>query len=54
MCGIAGLALARDAPPPEPRTLAKMLRALGHRGPDGTAGAIAGQVALGHRAARRH
>jgi asparagine synthase (glutamine-hydrolysing) len=49
MCGIAGLALARDAPPPEPRTLAKMLRALGHRGPDGTAGAIAGQVALGHR-----
>ena len=49
MCGIAGLALANDAPPPEPAVLATMLRALGHRGPDGFAGAIAGQVALGHR-----
>jgi len=49
MCGIAGLAYASDAPPPEPALLATMLHALGHRGPDGFAGAIAGQVALGHR-----
>jgi asparagine synthase (glutamine-hydrolysing) len=49
MCGITGLALAADAPPPDPAVLATMLSALAHRGPDGTGSAIMGQVALGHR-----
>ena len=35
--------------PARSENLGENVRALGHRGPDGTAGAIAGQVALGHR-----
>ena len=43
MCGIAGLVLSSEAAPADPALLARMLRALAHRGPDGT-----GQIVLGH------
>ncbi len=43
MCGIAGLVLSSEAAPADPGLLARMLRALAHRGPDGT-----GQIVLGH------
>jgi asparagine synthase (glutamine-hydrolysing) len=46
MCGIAGLMLERDAPPPDPATLAQLARALAHRGPDGTGQTLVGNVAL--------
>jgi asparagine synthase (glutamine-hydrolysing) len=35
MCGIAGLALRPDAPPPDPAIGARLCAALAHRGPDG-------------------
>ena len=46
MCGIAGLAMAPDAPPPPPTTLAALSQALAHRGPDGEGRTAAGRVAL--------
>ncbi len=46
MCGIAGLVLASGSPPPEPAVLAKLVRALAHRGPDGTGHAVVGRIAL--------
>ena len=46
MCGIAGLALAPSATPPDPATLAALTRALAHRGPDGTGHSAVGRVAL--------
>ncbi len=48
MCGIAGIAMARGAPPPSTEALAALVRALNHRGPDGSGTTNAGQVALGH------
>ena len=48
MCGIAGLALSQDAPPPDPAVLEAMRRALAHRGPDGGGQVILGQTALVH------
>ncbi|MCC7282180.1 MAG: asparagine synthase (glutamine-hydrolyzing) [Acetobacteraceae bacterium] len=36
MCGIAGLALRPDAPPPDPALGAGLRAALAHRGPDGS------------------
>ena len=48
MCGIAGLALAAAAPPPEPATLAALARALAHRGPEGTGHTAVGRIALVH------
>jgi asparagine synthase (glutamine-hydrolysing) len=48
MCGIAGIALRPDVPPPRAEDLALMVRAMHHRGPDGTGGTASGQVALGH------
>lgn len=48
MCGIAGLALTADAPPPDPRVLDALIRALRHRGPDGAATMVIGQTALVH------
>ena len=48
MCGIAGLVLAADAPPPRAEVLAALGRALAHRGPDGSGETAAGQVALVH------
>ena len=46
MCGIAGLILSSEAAPPDPALLARMLRALAHRGPDGTGQMVLGTVAL--------
>jgi asparagine synthase (glutamine-hydrolysing) len=46
MCGIAGLMLERDAPPPDPAVLARLARALAHRGPDGAGQTLVGNVAL--------
>lgn len=48
MCGIAGLILSPDAPPPDPATLSRLIDALHHRGPDGTGHAVVGRVALVH------
>ncbi len=48
MCGIAGIALAQDAPPPEPGVLDSLTRAMSHRGPDGSGSAVFGQSALLH------
>ncbi len=46
MCGIAGLILRNDAQPPPPETLARLTRALAHRGPDGTGQTMVGRIAL--------
>ncbi len=46
MCGIAGLMRA-DGAAPDAALLARMLRAVGHRGPDGEGSHINGSVALG-------
>ncbi|MDA8050261.1 MAG: asparagine synthase (glutamine-hydrolyzing) [Rhodospirillales bacterium] len=46
MCGIAGLVLRNDAAPPTPETLARLARALAHRGPDGTGQTMVGRIAL--------
>jgi len=48
MCGIAGLALSPNAPPPDPAILAALAHALRHRGPDGTGSVVIGQAALVH------
>ncbi len=48
MCGIAGLCLSSTAPPPDPAVLGRMIRALAHRGPDGTGHIVVGRVALAH------
>ncbi len=48
MCGIAGLILSPDAPPPDPGTLSRLIDSLHHRGPDGTGHAVVGRVALVH------
>jgi asparagine synthase (glutamine-hydrolysing) len=48
MCGIAGLILTPGAPPPDAATLARLIEALAHRGPDGTGHAVVGRVALVH------
>ncbi len=48
MCGIAGLALAQDAPPPDPVVLAALARGIAHRGPDGGGTVVLGQAALVH------
>jgi asparagine synthase (glutamine-hydrolysing) len=45
MCGIAGLALRPDAPPPDPALGARLTAALAHRGPDGS-GVHADRAAL--------
>ncbi len=46
MCGIAGLILSSAAPPPDPGLLSRMIRALAHRGPDGSGHIVVGRVAL--------
>ena len=46
MCGIAGLILRADAAPPTPEVLARLSRALAHRGPDGTGHTMVGRIAL--------
>jgi asparagine synthase (glutamine-hydrolysing) len=46
MCGIAGLVLRADAAPPTPEILARLARALAHRGPDGTSHTMVGRIAL--------
>lgn len=46
MCGIAGLSLGPAAKPPAPETIAALLAALAHRGPDGTGQAVFGRTAL--------
>jgi asparagine synthase (glutamine-hydrolysing) len=48
MCGIAGLALHEDAPPPDPAVLASLRAAIAHRGPDGGGETLLGQAALVH------
>ena len=48
MCGIAGLILSSGATPPDPATLAKLIEALRHRGPDGNGHAVVGRVAMLH------
>ena len=49
MCGIAGVAFAPGAPPPDLATLARLSEAIAHRGPDGAGSAVVGRVALLHR-----
>ena len=49
MCGIAGVAFAPGAPPPDPMTLARLSNAIAHRGPDGAGSSVVGRVALLHR-----
>ncbi len=46
MCGIAGLILASGAPPPDAATLARLIGAMSHRGPDGSGHAVVGRIAL--------
>lgn len=48
MCGIAGIALASNAPPPEAGVLGALARAMAHRGPDGSGHTVVGRVALVH------
>lgn len=48
MCGIAGLILSSGAPPPDPATLATLIEALRHRGPDGSGQTVVGRIALLH------
>ena len=48
MCGIAGIALRRGAPPPSEAVLAALAQALHHRGPDGSGTTSFNQVALAH------
>jgi asparagine synthase (glutamine-hydrolysing) len=48
MCGIAGIAMAPGAPPPDPAVLRRMTEALHHRGPDGHGATAHGQIALAH------
>ena len=48
MCGIAGLILSAGAATPDPATLARLIDALHHRGPDGSGHAVFGRVALMH------
>ena len=48
MCGIAGIALAPDRPPPDQRTLDALRQALAHRGPDGAGSIIIGNTGLVH------
>ncbi len=48
MCGIAGLALASGARPPDPSTVAALANALAHRGPDGAGHSVVGRIALVH------
>jgi asparagine synthase (glutamine-hydrolysing) len=48
MCGIAGLILRADAPPPDPAVGARLAAALAHRGPDGSGVHLHGQVLLAH------
>ncbi|MFQ5636155.1 MAG: asparagine synthase (glutamine-hydrolyzing), partial [Gammaproteobacteria bacterium] len=49
MCGIAGVAVARDAAPPADSTLRRMCDTIVHRGPDDEGLGIAGCVGLGMR-----
>ncbi len=46
MCGIAGMVMAPGAPPPSPANLDALIRALAHRGPDGSGHAVVGRTAL--------
>ncbi|MGH7159092.1 MAG: asparagine synthase (glutamine-hydrolyzing) [Acetobacteraceae bacterium] len=46
MCGIAGLILKNEASPPAPETMARLTRALAHRGPDGAGQTMVGRIAL--------
>ena len=48
MCGIAGLIMARGAPPPDPVTLSAMIASLAHRGPDGAGHTLVGRIAVAH------
>ena len=48
MCGIAGLILASNAPPPSPSLLSQMIDTMQHRGPDGVGHHLLGRVALVH------
>ena len=48
MCGIAGLILAPDAPPPDPAVIAALTRSIAHRGPDGSGHTTHGRVVLIH------
>jgi asparagine synthase (glutamine-hydrolysing) len=48
MCGIAGLVLTPDGPPPDPAVIAALSRSIAHRGPDGSGHTLVGRVALVH------
>ena len=48
MCGIAGLVLSPDAPPPDPAVIAALTRSIAHRGPDGSGHTMVGRVMLVH------
>ena len=48
MCGIAGLILHPNAPAPDPATLARLIGAMHHRGPDGSGQTTSGRVTLMH------
>jgi asparagine synthase (glutamine-hydrolysing) len=48
MCGIAGIVMRPDAPPPDPGIGARLSLALAHRGPDGSGTHIDRQTLLAH------
>ncbi len=48
MCGIAGLSLEPEAPPPTPAVVHALARALACRGPDGEGHSVVGRTALVH------
>jgi len=49
MCGICGVAFADPRRAAEPETIARMMAAVAHRGPDGSGSALASGAALGFR-----
>ncbi|HWP59893.1 MAG TPA: asparagine synthase (glutamine-hydrolyzing) [Candidatus Acidoferrales bacterium] len=49
MCGIAGILGSGPLTPPEKKTLARMARAMAHRGPDGEGFYFDGRLGLAHR-----
>ena len=48
MCGIAGMSLGHNAASPDAATMDAFVRALAHRGPDGSGHSVVGRVALMH------
>jgi asparagine synthase (glutamine-hydrolysing) len=48
MCGLAGIAVRRGAPPPDRVRITAAIEALHHRGPDGSGAHVTDRIALAH------